>query len=82
MLFISALEYTPDGRSLVSTIGERRFKVLERTTSDGYAMAKIQFISDIPVEGVDNISSLICQHYYYLYNYYVIIEQVNSVIYS
>ena len=27
ILFISSLEYTPDGRSLVTTVGERRFQV-------------------------------------------------------
>ena len=50
VLFISSLEYTPDGRSLVTTVGERRFQVLERHSFDGYAVARIQFISDITVE--------------------------------
>ena len=46
ILFISSLEYTPDGRSLVTTVGERRFQVLERKTRDGYAVARIKFLSD------------------------------------
>ncbi|XP_003390543.2 PREDICTED: LON peptidase N-terminal domain and RING finger protein 3-like [Amphimedon queenslandica] len=46
VLFISSLEYTPDGRSLVTTVGERRFRVIERSTRDGYAVARIQFLSD------------------------------------
>ena len=55
ILFISSLEYTPDGRSLVTTIGERRFKVLEHGTADGYNTAKINFISDEPVQGETEI---------------------------
>ena len=56
VLFISSLEHTPDGRSLITTMGERRFQVLERTSIDGYAVAKIQFIADQLVEGEEQIS--------------------------
>ena len=56
VLFISSLEHTPDGRSLITTMGERRFQVLERSSIDGYAVAKIQFIADQLVEGEEQIS--------------------------
>ncbi len=55
-MFISSLEFTPDGRSLVTTLGEKRFHVLDRNSSDGYAVARIRFLSDEQVVGNDNIS--------------------------
>lgn len=57
VLFISSLEYTPDGRSLITTVGERRFQVLERNTRDGYAVARIRFLSDEPP--TEDLSKLI-----------------------
>ena len=59
VLFISSLEYTPDGRSLVTTLGERRFRVLDRSSLDGYAVAKIQFLSDELVQGEENIGGCV-----------------------
>ena len=38
------MEYTPDGRSLITTVGERRFRVLETRNEDGLTMAKIKFV--------------------------------------
>jgi Lon protease-like protein len=55
VLFISSLEYTPDGRSLVTTVGERRFMVLERGTRDGYAVARIRFINDDPISDEEKV---------------------------
>ena len=46
VLFINSIEYTPDGRSLVTTTGERRFKVVGRSMRDGYNCARITFIYD------------------------------------
>ena len=40
------MEYTPDGRSLITTVGERRFRVLETRNEDGLTMAKIKFAQD------------------------------------
>ena len=40
------MEYTPDGRSLITTVGERRFRVLETRNEDGLTMAKIKFVQD------------------------------------
>ena len=46
VLFINSVEYTPDGRSLITTTGERRFKVTGRSLRDGYNCAKINFLYD------------------------------------
>jgi len=36
----------PDGRSLVATTGEKRFKILETWDQDGYTIAKVEYIED------------------------------------
>jgi len=51
MLEIRDIQYFPDGRSVVDTMGGRRFKVVERGTKDGYATATVEFLSDIVPEG-------------------------------
>ena len=50
LLYIRGLVYTQDGRSIVDTIGQRRFRVIERGTRDGYNTAKVQLIKDDPIE--------------------------------
>ena len=40
----------PDGRSLVDTVGGRRFTVKERSTRHGYDVAKVEWLDDTPVE--------------------------------
>ena len=51
MLRILEFEQLPDGRSRLDTVGERRFKVLEWGTKDGYSTARIEWVEDLPVEG-------------------------------
>lgn len=46
VLHIQSVEYTPDGRSLVTTVGERRFRVLDHRNEDGLTVAKIKFVQD------------------------------------
>lgn len=46
MLEIRDVQYFPDGRSVVDTIGGRRFKILSRGKRDGYNTARVEFISD------------------------------------
>ncbi|CAF1064025.1 unnamed protein product [Rotaria sordida] len=46
LLFIRGLVYTRDGRSIVDTIGQRRFHVIGRGIRDGYNTAHIQLIQD------------------------------------
>ena len=48
MLEIRDVQYFPDGRSVVDTVGGRRFKVLSRSTRDGYNTAKVEFLRDVP----------------------------------
>lgn len=50
LLFIRGLVYTPDGRSIVDTIGQQRFRVIERGVRDGYDIARVQLIKDNPIE--------------------------------
>ncbi|KAM4676199.1 LON peptidase N-terminal domain and RING finger protein 1-like [Discoglossus pictus] len=50
-LEILNLDYLPDGRSLVETIGRRRFRVLRRGQLDGYHTAEVEYLVDKRVEG-------------------------------
>eukprot|EP00051_Salpingoeca_urceolata_P014786 m.188528 g.188528 ORF g.188528 m.188528 type:complete len:615 (-) comp18189_c1_seq2:119-1963(-) len=50
LLHINGLELLPDGRSLVDTIGTRRFKVLRRGVRDGYSTAEVEYIDDEPLD--------------------------------
>ena len=46
VLYISSVEHTPDGRSLLTATGERRFRVVSRSMCDGYHTARISFLHD------------------------------------
>ena len=51
MLEIRGIKYFEDGRSLVDTVGGRRFRVVERDVKDGYQVANVEFLEDaIPVD--------------------------------
>jgi Lon protease-like protein len=50
MLEIQTYQFTRDGRSIVTTIGGRRFRVLKSGTKDGYNVAKVEWVKDIKVE--------------------------------
>lgn len=45
-LEIRDIRYLPDGRSILNTVGKRRFKVLHRSHLDGYNVATVDFIED------------------------------------
>jgi len=53
MLEICDLKFFDDGRSVVDTVGGRRFRVLDRGMRDGYNTAKIEFLEDSTFEGSD-----------------------------
>ena len=53
MLEIRDVQFFPDGRSLVDTVGGRRFKVTGRGQRDGYSTAKVEFIEDTPPENAE-----------------------------
>ncbi|CAF0857936.1 unnamed protein product [Rotaria sordida] len=50
LLYIRGLVFTQDGRSIVDTIGQRRFRVIERGMRDGYNTARVEVIRDHPIE--------------------------------
>ncbi|KAE8629641.1 hypothetical protein XENTR_v10000552 [Xenopus tropicalis] len=49
MLQIRNVHFLPDGRSVVDTVGGKRFRVLTRGMRDGYCTADIEYLSDIQV---------------------------------
>jgi len=46
MLEVRDVQYFPDGRSVVDTVGGKRFKVLSRGMRDGYHTAEVEFLQD------------------------------------
>ena len=48
-LHIREYRILPDGRSLVNTIGTRRFRVLESSVRDGYTVGRVEYFDDAPV---------------------------------
>ncbi|XP_027499380.1 LON peptidase N-terminal domain and RING finger protein 1-like [Corapipo altera] len=61
MLEIQQIELLADGRSLVDTIGRRRFRVLSRGHRDGYHTADIEYLEDRKVAG-EELQELQCLH--------------------
>ncbi|XP_053330018.1 LON peptidase N-terminal domain and RING finger protein 3 [Spea bombifrons] len=53
MLEIRNVDFFLDGRSVVDSIGRRRFKVLQHSQRDGYNTADIEYIEDQKVQGED-----------------------------
>uniref|UniRef100_A0A8C9R3D7 LON peptidase N-terminal domain and ring finger 3 n=1 Tax=Scleropages formosus TaxID=113540 RepID=A0A8C9R3D7_SCLFO len=53
ILEIRNVEFFADGRSVVDTIGRRRFKVVRHSQRDGYNTADIEYLEDEKVEGED-----------------------------
>lgn len=49
MLQIRSVHFLPDGRSVVDTIGGKRFRVLSRGMKDGYCIANIKYLEDMKV---------------------------------
>lgn len=46
MLEIRDVKFFPDGRSVVDTVGIRRFRVLCHGQRDGYNTANIEYLED------------------------------------
>ncbi|XP_061581859.1 LON peptidase N-terminal domain and RING finger protein 3-like [Cololabis saira] len=51
LLDIRDVKFFSDGRSVVDTIGRRRFKVIRHSERDGYNTADIEYLEDVTVEG-------------------------------
>lgn len=49
MLIIRSVHFLPDGRSVVDTVGGKRFRVLSRRMKDGYSIADIEHLEDTRV---------------------------------
>ncbi|XP_015206833.1 LON peptidase N-terminal domain and RING finger protein 3 [Lepisosteus oculatus] len=58
ILEIRNVEFFPDGRSVVDTIGKRRFKVIQHGQRDGYNTADIEYLEDKKVEGEEETELL------------------------
>ncbi|XP_053772514.1 LON peptidase N-terminal domain and RING finger protein 1 isoform X1 [Desmodus rotundus] len=58
MLQIRNVHFLPDGRSVVDTVGGKRFRVLKRGMKDGYCTADIEYLEDVKVENEDEIEGL------------------------
>lgn len=61
ILEIRNVQFFPDGRSVVDSIGKRRFKVLNQGQRDGYNTADIEYIEDQKVQG-DDCAELVGLH--------------------
>ena len=46
MLEVRNVQYFPDGRSVVDTVGGRRFKVISKGHRDGYNTACVEYLKD------------------------------------
>ncbi|XP_048186660.1 LON peptidase N-terminal domain and RING finger protein 1 [Perognathus longimembris pacificus] len=58
MLQIRNVHFLPDGRSVVDTVGGKRFRVLKRGMKDGYCTADIEYLEDVKVENGDEVKTL------------------------
>ncbi|KAJ8383134.1 hypothetical protein SKAU_G00039120 [Synaphobranchus kaupii] len=58
MLQIRSMHFFPDGRSVVDTVGWKRFQVLRRGMRDGYNIADIEFLEDAKVESEQGLVKL------------------------
>lgn len=61
MLEVRDVEFFTDGRSVVDTVGGRRFRVLRRDVLDGYCTATVEYLVDQAVEPA-KIPALIALH--------------------
>lgn len=57
MLQIRNVHFLPDGRSVVDTVGGKRFRVLKRGMKDGYCTADIEYLEDVKV-----LQTILFQH--------------------
>ncbi|XP_074848927.1 LON peptidase N-terminal domain and RING finger protein 1 [Carettochelys insculpta] len=58
MLQIRNIHFLPDGRSVVDTVGGKRFRVLQRGMKDGYCTADIEYLEDFKVEDEKELKKL------------------------
>lgn len=76
MLEIRNVEFFADGRSVVDSIGKRRFKVIRHSQRDGYNTADIEYIEDEKVQG-EHYAELLTLHdsvYTQAYNWFTTLK--------
>lgn len=61
MLEVRDVEFFTDGRSVVDTVGGRRFRVLRRGVLDGYCTATVEYLVDQPVDP-SRVGALVALH--------------------
>lgn len=62
ILEIRNVEFFADGRSVVDSIGKRRFKVIQHSQRDGYNTADIEYIEDQKVNlEVFHLNHITCE---------------------
>ncbi|GIY11121.1 LON peptidase N-terminal domain and RING finger protein 3 [Caerostris extrusa] len=61
MLEIRDVQYFADGRSVVDTIGSRRFRILRKGERDGYNTGAVEYLKDEPLLG-NNLQEVIEMH--------------------
>ena len=49
LLHVENMQLLPDGRSIIETRGLHRFRVLEHGVLDGYAVARVERVHDVPL---------------------------------
>lgn len=59
MLNVQTVNFLPDGRSIVHTVGGRRFRVISRSMLDGYHTASVEWLQDESVEDEEELKQLI-----------------------
>ena len=59
MLNVQMVNFLPDGRSVVHTVGGRRFHVISRSMVDGYHMATVEWVQDERVDDEEELKQLI-----------------------
>ena len=57
MLKIVNIQFYPDGRSLIETVGLWRFRVLRHGSLDGYVVGKIERIGDVNLEDEEAVEA-------------------------
>lgn len=61
MLEIRDVQYFPDGRSVVDTVGSKRFRILTKGERDGYSTGSVEFLKDEPLHA-DVVQDVIEMH--------------------
>ncbi|KAL8659246.1 MAG: hypothetical protein Q9226_000516 [Calogaya cf. arnoldii] len=57
LLQIRNMQYLPDGRSLIETIGISRFQVKSHSMVDGYIVGKIERLDDVPLAEEERVEA-------------------------